>query len=145
MIIPNNIIDNPILSENWNNIIVKCMKHGSNTVLDYNELDMYNELFNHKFINTNITQLFYEIIKFINVPSSFSKLTLTNTNNIISTIIDEIITTIENNNINTNTINTNDIVIILPPKKKIVSFENTTNLTIRRNNDRYDSKCCSVL
>ena len=147
----NNILSNPILSENWNNIIVKCMKYGSNTVLNGSELDMYNKLFNHKFTNNNITKLFYEIMNLINIPSVFSKLTIINTNNIISNIIDEIITTIENNNINI--INTNDIVINLPPKinnniiikKKIVSFENSTNLTIRRNNERYDSKCCSVL
>jgi hypothetical protein len=36
-------------------------------------------------------------------------------------------------------------VIRIPPKKKIVSFENSTNLTIRRNNEIYESKCCSVL
>jgi hypothetical protein len=142
----NNIIDNPILSVNWNNIIVKCMKYGFKTVLDEKELDMYNKLFNHKFINNNITKLFYEIIDLINIPSYFSKLTTINTNNIISTIIDEIITTIENNNIiNTNIINNNHIIITLPPKKKIVSFENSTKLTVRRNNEIYENKCCSVL
>ena len=118
------------------------MKYGSNTVLDESELGMYSEIFNHKFTNTNIKKLFYEIIDFINIPSYFSKLTITNANNIISTIIDEIINTVENNN---KIINTNDIVIRIPPKKKIVSFENSTNLTIRRNNESYESKCCSVL
>ena len=43
-------------------------------------------------------------------------------------------------------LNTNDIVINIPPKKKIVSFEKSTNPTIRRNNERNnESKCCSVL
>jgi hypothetical protein len=151
----NNITTNPILSVNWNNIIIKCMKYGANTVLDDNELNMYSELFNHKFTNTNITKLFYEIIDFINIPSEFSKLTMINSTNIISNIIDEIINVTENNitnNIINDITNNNDIIINLPQKinnnivkKKNVSFENSTNLTIRRNNIRYESKCCAVL
>jgi len=143
-----NISSNPILSVNWNNLIVKCMKYGVNTILDDNELNMYNDLFNHKFTNTNISKLFYEIIDLINIPSYFSKLTMANSKNIISNIIDEIINTVENN---VNIININDVVIDLPPKinnivkKKIVSFENSTNQIVRRNNTRYESKCCSIL
>jgi hypothetical protein len=123
------------------------MKYGSNTILNDSEIDMYNELFNHKFTNTNINKLFYEIMDLINIPSEFSKLTIANSTNIISTIVDEIIKTVENN---INIINTNDVVIDLPPKvnnilKKIVSFENSTNQIVRRNNTRYESKCCSIL
>ena len=145
----NNISSNPILSVNWNNIIVKCMKYGINTVFDASELAMYNEIFNNKFTNTNITKLFYEIIDFINIPSEFSKLIMGNSTNIISNIIDEIITVAENNNLNIT--NNNDIIINLPEKinnniiKKKVTFDNSTNLTVRRNNARYESKCCSIL
>ena len=67
----NNIITNPILSKNWNNIIVKCMKYGCNTVIDENELDMYSQIFSHTFVNTNIIKLFYEIIDFISIQSNF--------------------------------------------------------------------------
>jgi hypothetical protein len=144
------ISSNPILSVNWNNLIVKCMKYGVNTFLDDSELDMYNQIFNHKFTNTNISKLFYEIIDFINIPSYFSKLTMANSKNIISNIIDEIITTVENNVNIIKITDNNDIIIYLPPKinnikKKNVSFENSTNLMVRRNNIRYESKCCSVL
>jgi hypothetical protein len=146
----NNISINPILSINWNNLIVKCMKYGINTVLNDSELDMYNQIFNNKFTNTNISKLFYEIIDLINIPSYFSKLTMANSKNIISNIIDEIITTVENNVNIIKITDNNDIIIYLPPKinnikKKNVSFENSTNLIVRRNNIRYESKCCSVL
>ncbi len=110
----NNININPILNKNWNKLIVKCMKHGKNTILNEKQLLLYNNLFNHNFINNNIEKLFYEIITLISstTKSNFSKYVLKNQNIINENINENIIN--ENKNIineNENIINENENII----------------------------------
>jgi hypothetical protein len=58
----NNIIDNPIKSATWNGLVVKCMRQGKNTHLNFEELELYNSIFRTKFWNQDICELYDEII-----------------------------------------------------------------------------------
>ena len=59
----NDIIENPIKNLIWNGLVAKCMRQGKNTQLSFEELELYNSLFNIKFLNQNICVLYDEIIE----------------------------------------------------------------------------------
>jgi hypothetical protein len=161
----NDVNINPILNKNWNKLIIKCMKHGKNTILNEKEINLYNILFNNKFISTNIVELYYEIISFIssNTKSTFSKLAFNNNENISNENINQNInentlienTLIENTlieNINTNEPKLIEIIVndninnnIINKEKiiKKVKFEKSTNTQIEYKNN--SSSCCMIL
>jgi hypothetical protein len=68
----NDISENPIKNVNWNGLVAKCMRQGKNTQLNFEELELYNEIFKTKFWNQDICSLYNEIIK--NVYSTKGKL-----------------------------------------------------------------------
>ncbi len=53
---------NPILTEDWNNLIIDCMKFGKNTIVN---TELYNELFSRKFKSENIVDLYDEIFGYL--------------------------------------------------------------------------------
>ena len=144
----NDVNINPILNKDWNKLVVKCMKYGKNTNLNEKELNLYNTLFKYKFVNTNIVDLYYEIISFIssNTQSTFSKLAFINFQN-------ENINENENININENinenkniNINENENNIIKTNTEKIikkVQFEKSTNTQIVYKHKNNNS-CCII-
>lgn len=58
----NIILDNPIKIKDWNDIVLNTMKYGKNTSLN---TKIYNNIFQHKFISTNIFNLSKEILNFL--------------------------------------------------------------------------------
>jgi hypothetical protein len=59
----NDILENPIKNANWNGLVVKCMRQGKNTQLNFEELEVYNGIFKTKFWNKDICNLYDEIIE----------------------------------------------------------------------------------
>jgi len=74
----NEIKENPIKSEEWNDLVLDCMRYGRNTKI---KTDIFNKLFNKTFIETNIVSLFYEIYNYLETKykntGPFSKYCLT--------------------------------------------------------------------
>jgi hypothetical protein len=134
----NNININPILNKDWNKLVEKCMKYGLNTILNEKELILYNNLFNHNFINTNIKELYHEIITFVisTTKSTFSKLAFSKKDNNI--LINENIL-ININEINVNEINVNEINVNEINKKVIFKVKNT------QTNENNKNSCCIIL
>lgn len=58
----NDILENPIKNEIWNGLVVKCMRQGKNVQLNFEELEIYNSIFQTKFLNQDICSLYDEII-----------------------------------------------------------------------------------
>ncbi len=56
------IENNPIVLEDWNNLVFESMKFGKNTKIKNN---IFDELFNEKFISNNIIDLYYEIFAYL--------------------------------------------------------------------------------
>lgn len=75
-----NFIQNPILLENWHNLVVDCMKYGKNTKV---HPGMYNIVFKQKFTSDNVVDLYFEIINYLenyyNKNGKFSKYSLSET------------------------------------------------------------------
>ena len=59
----NDILENPIKNVHWNGLVVKCMRQGKNTQLNFEELEIYNNIFRTKFWNQDICSLYDEIIE----------------------------------------------------------------------------------
>lgn len=59
----NNVFENPIKNKHWNGLVVKCMKYGKKVQLNYEELELYNTIFDTKFKNQDICSLYDEIIE----------------------------------------------------------------------------------
>ena len=59
----NDIFENPIKNAIWNGLVVKCMKEGKNTQLNFKESELYNTIFRTNFLKQDINGLYDEIIK----------------------------------------------------------------------------------
>jgi hypothetical protein len=67
-------VDNPIINPIWNNITYNMLLHGKDYVLNPEEIDVYNKIFNIQITETNIVKVYYEIFKvFINKYHNMGK------------------------------------------------------------------------
>jgi hypothetical protein len=56
-----NYFENPIYSEIWNNIVLKSIKNGKDTILNNEEIELYQKIFKFNIDNNNIYEIFHEI------------------------------------------------------------------------------------
>lgn len=67
-------IMNPIYNKIWNDIVVNTMKYGKKLTLNEEHIILYNNIFNYKFLKTNIKDLYYEIFDLLKERALFSKI-----------------------------------------------------------------------
>ena len=82
-------IENPIINLIWNDLVIDCMKYGSELKLNDNYIALYNNLFNHTFTSKCIKTIYYEIFNLLKYRSTkkndFSKYVLEKSNRKIYT------------------------------------------------------------
>ena len=62
-------ISNPITDLTWNDLVIDCMKYGSDLELNRNQIAMYCNIFNHKFSSKKLKHLYFEIFNLLKLKS----------------------------------------------------------------------------
>ena len=71
--IESNEFKNPITDSLWNDCVIDSMLYGKKLNPIKNFINCYNELFNHKFISSNLSDLYSEIFIFLKRKSQVNK------------------------------------------------------------------------
>jgi len=61
----NEIKENPIKLELWNDVVIRCMNFGRKAEFSDKELDLYKKIFKHNFCSTSAQNLYFEIFQFL--------------------------------------------------------------------------------
>ena len=56
-----NIFGNPIINKKWNSLVLNIMKYGKEYTLKDDEKELYQKIFNFKFKNNNVVDMYYEL------------------------------------------------------------------------------------
>jgi len=138
-----NTFGNPIIDKKWNSLLLNIMKYGKEYSLKNDEKELYQKIFNFKFKNNNIVDMYYELycklaLKYNSIYKSQDKKNnhILKPNGLFSSLT---LITDSNKSINNEIINNNKY------NRKSINISKINNNNQQKNNEKSDKICNEVL